>query len=314
MKKIICVAAVVLILLSLAGCGTENNNKNNKLNIVCTIFPIYDWTREIAGDKADIIWLLNNGTDMHSFQPTAADMIKIADCDVIIYVGGESDFWIEETLSKHKSKNRTEINLLEILKDNALLEETVDGMEAEEEEEDNFDEHVWLSLKNSQAFAEKIADILSEKDKPNAQKYKENAKNYTEKLKALDKDYEDAVSKADKKTLLFADRFPFRYLTEDYKLSYFAAFPGCSAETEASFKTLTFLSQKTDELSLGYVLVTESSDLKIAKTVISNTKSANQKTAVLNSIQSVDKRKAENGTTYLSIMKENLEVLKKALS
>ena len=162
-------------------------------------------------------------------------------------------------------------------------------------------------------FADAIADTLAEKDPENAEFYKENALNYTEKLNSLDGEYQNAVSKANNKTLLFADRFPFRYMTEDYGLSYYAAFPGCSAETEASFETVAFLSAKADELGLKYIIKTETAATKIAETVIANTKEKNQEILVLDSMQSVGIKDAENGTTYLSIMEKNLETLKKAL-
>ena len=207
---------------------------------------------------------------------------------------------------------------MELLGDSAYEEEHTEGMQEErhshEEEEEEYDEHVWLSIKNAALFAEHIAGVLAEKDFKNADFYRENVKSYTEKLAALDGEYSGAVKGAGIKTLLIADRFPFRYLTEDYGLSYYAAFPGCSAETEASFETVAFLSSKADELGLKYILTTETSGTKIADTVIANTKAKNQEILVLDSMQSVGKKDSENGITYLSVMEKNLETLKKALS
>ena len=309
------IIAAVLILLSLCACADIKTAESGKIKVVCTVFPIYDWTREIASDKAEIIWLTEGGTDMHSFQPSAADMVKIAECDILIYIGGESDKWVDEAAKQYQSEKRTIVNLTSLLGDSLKEEEHTDGMEEEHEheEETEYDEHIWLSLKNADLFSGAIADALAYKDPQNAEFYKENARNYTEKLTALDGGYQKAVSEAKNKTLLFADRFPFRYLTEDYGLSYYAAFPGCSAETEASFETVAFLSAKADELGLKYIIKTETAGTKIAETVIANTKEKNQEILVLDSMQSVGIKDAKKGTTYLSVMEKNLETIKKAL-
>ena len=315
-KRILPILSAVLILFSLCACGGTKTEEIGKIKVICTVFPIYDWAREIAGDKAEIIWLTENGTDMHSFQPSAADMVKIAECDILIYIGGESDEWVDETVKQYENEKRALINLTSLLGDSLKEEEHTEGMQEEHEqgeEEAEYDEHVWLSLKNAVLFSGAIADLLADKDPENAEFYKENARNYTEKLNALDGEYQKAVNAAPLKTLLVADRFPFRYLTEDYGLSYYAAFPGCSAETEASFETVAFLSAKVDELGLKYVIKTETAATKIAETVIANTKEKNQQILVLDSMQSVGSKDANNGTTYLSITEKNLETLKKAL-
>lgn len=315
-KRILPILSAVLILFSLCACGGVGSAESDKIKVVCTVFPIYDWTREIAGDKAEIIWLTENGTDMHSFQPSAADMVKIAECDILVYIGGESDKWVDEAVRQYQNEKRKLINLTSLLGGSLKEEEHIEGMQEEHEqgeEEAEYDEHIWLSLKNAALFADAIADSLAEKDPENAEFYKENARNYTEKLTVLDGEYEKAVSAAPLKTLLVADRFPFRYLTEDYGLSYYAAFPGCSAETEASFETVAFLSAKADELGLKYIVKTETAATKIAETVIANTKEKNQEILVLDSMQSVGSKDARNGTTYLSVMEKNLETLKKAL-
>lgn len=315
-KRILPILSAVLILFSLCACGGTKTEEIGRIKVVCTVFPIYDWTREIAGDKAEIIWLTENGTDMHSFQPSAADMVKIAECDILVYIGGESDKWVDETTKQYENEKRTLINLTYLLGGSLKEEEHIEGMQEEHEhgeEETEYDEHIWLSLKNAALFADAISDSLANKDPENAEFYKENARNYTEKLNSLDGEYEKSVSAAPLKTLLVADRFPFRYLTEDYGLSYYAAFPGCSAETEASFETVAFLSAKADELGLKYVIKTETAATKIAETVIANTKEKNQEILVLDSMQSVGSKDAKNGTTYLSVMEKNLETLKKAL-
>ena len=315
-KRILPIFSAVLILLSLCACRDTKTTESGKIRVVCTVFPIFDWTREIAEDKAEIIWLTENGTDMHSFQPSAADMVKIAECDILVYIGGESDKWVDETVRQYQNEKRTLVNLTSLLGGSLKEEEHTEGMEEEHEhgeEEAEYDEHIWLSLKNAVLFTDAIADALTEKDPQNGEFYKENALNYTEQLNSLDSEYQTAVSAAPLKTLLVADRFPFRYLTDDYGLSYYAAFPGCSAETEASFETVAFLSAKADELGLRYVIKTETAGTKIAETVIANTKEKNQETLVLDSMQSIGSRDAENGITYLSVMEKNLETLKKAL-
>lgn len=313
---------------SFAGCqkavGTApaSNAQEDKLSIVCTIFPEYDWVKEIVGnnDNAEITLLLDNGVDLHSYQPTAEDIIKIADCDMFIYVGGESDSWVEDCLKEATNKDMVVINLLDVLGDSIKEEEVVEGMQAEEEEasdgeeEVEYDEHVWLSLKNASILSQSISDSLCKLDDKNVENYKTNTEKYLQQLSEIDGQYQQAVDSAEYKTVLFGDRFPFRYFVDDYNLSYYAAFVGCSAETEASFETVVFLADKMNELKLPAIFVIENSDQKIAETILQNTTAKDQKILVMNSMQSVTGEDVEKGTTYLSIMKENLEVLKGALN
>jgi zinc transport system substrate-binding protein len=319
----------------------ENKQDSNakELSIVCTIFPQYDWVREILGDRADqaeLTLLLDNGVDLHSYQPTAEDITKIISCDLFIYVGGESDQWVNDVLAEATNKDMKVINMLEVLGDNAKEEEIVEGMEAEEEEhaeegqaeegqvevgqakdseeEAEYDEHVWLSLKNAEVICKSISAALSDIDIENGNVYEENRSAYETKLADLDKDYQKTVDSATRTTLLIGDRFPFRYLVDDYGLDYYAAFVGCSAETEASFETIVFLAEKTEELKLPAVCVLESSNQEIAKTIISNTKTKDQKVLVLDSMQSITAVDVTKGEKYLSIMNHNLQVLKEALN
>lgn len=299
---------------------SSSSGSGNKLKIVATIFPEYDWTREILGDHlkdVDLTLLLDNGTDLHSFQPAVKDIMKVSSCDLLIYVGGESDQWIEDALKSAANPDMKTINLMETLKDFIKEEETVEGMQekhhSHEEDEKEYDEHVWTSLRNASAAAEVIADTLAELDPENSDIYKENLRSYQGELSSLDNEYQKTVDQSTHKTLLFADRFPFRYLVDDYGISYYAAFSGCSAESEASFKTITFLAGKVDELGLKEVFTIEKSDDRIAETVIENTRDKNQKVAVLNSMQSITSEEIADGTTYLSIMEDNLKVLKAAL-
>ena len=349
LKKTI-LGLIILTLLTTTVCAkAKKNDKNsNKLKVVTTIFPEYDWTREILGDNAnniELTLLLGNGVDLHSYQPSIQDIAKISTADIFIYVGGESDGWVADALKNAKNKNMKVINLLETLGDKVKAEEIKEGMQAEEEEEhehhhhdgdhdhddhheaeehhhhhhDNdeeeveYDEHVWLSLRNAKILSAEIAAALCEKDAANAAAYNANLAAYTARLDALDAKYTAAVNSASKKTILFGDRFPFRYLVDDYNLDYFAAFVGCSAETEASFETVIFLAKKVDELGLNSVLKIESGDGKIARTIVQNTKNKNAKVLTMDSIQSTTAKQAAAGTTYLKIMEDNLKVLEEAL-
>ena len=306
---------------------TEDTEK--KLNIVTTIFPEYDWTRNILGNReadVNLTMLLDNGTDLHSFQPAVKDIMKVSSCDLLIYVGGESDQWIEDALESAQNKEMKTINLMEVLGDTIKEEETVEGMQDSEhehghedehahegEDEKEYDEHVWTSMRNASVICDAIAETLEEMDPENKEIYQTNAENYKAKLSTLDQKYQETVDTDRQNTLIFADRFAFRYLVDDYGLNYYAAFSGCSAESEASFKTVTFLAGKLDELGIKTVLTIEKSDDRIAQTVIENTKKKDQKILELNSMQSITSDEIKDGVTYLSVMEDNLKVLKEAL-
>ena len=290
-----------------------------KTKIVTTIFPEYDWVKEIAGDKAkdsEITMLLGNGVDLHSYQPSIQDIAKISTADIFIYVGGESDAWVKDALKNAKNKNMKVINLMEVLGDKVKEEEIIEGMQAEEEEEEEeleYDEHVWLSVRNAKLLCSEICNALCEKDAKNAAAYKANYTAYAAKLDKLDSDFAAAVKNGKTNTLLFGDRFPFRYFVDDYDLKYYAAFVGCSAETEASFETIVFLAGKVDELKLNNVCQIESGNGKIARTIIQSSKNKNAKVLTFDSLQSTTSKDVKKGATYLSLMQKNLEVLKEAL-
>lgn len=328
MKKILALLLALWIPAAvLSGCAPQDASAaSNKLNIVTTIFPAYDWVREILGDetdRAEITTLLDSGVDLHSYQPTVDDIVKISECDLFLYVGGESDGWVEDALKNAPNKDRKVIRLLDVLGDSAKAEETVEGMQEEEhdheeeahdrEEEAEYDEHIWLSLKNAQMLVAAISEALQESDPARKDTYAANAAAYAEKLSALDGEYRAAVDSGKYKTLLFGDRFPFRYLADDYGLDYYAAFPGCSAETEASFETVSFLAGKMDALGLPCVLTIEGTQHKIAETIVQNTAQKNQQVLTMDSMQAVTANDASSGVSYLSIMEKNLSVLKKAL-
>lgn len=326
MKKfLIFCLSVILAAGFCSSCGAESGaagDSDDKISVVATIFPEYDWVKSILGDnpgQVDVTLLLDSGVDLHSYQPTADDILKIADCDLFIYVGGESDEWVDDVLAQATNKNMKVIDFLDVLGDSVREEELVEGMEEEhedehgddeEEEGPEYDEHVWLSLRSTEVLCREIADALGTLDPDNKDTYDANVKAYIEELEELDGQYADAVKDAKVKTLVFGDRFPFRYLVDDYGLDYYAAFAGCSAESEASFETITFLARKVDELKLNYVMTIEGTDHSIAETIVKNTEAKDQQILTLDSMQSTTSASEDH---YIDIMKSNLEVLKQAL-
>ena len=324
MKRIlkICLYTIALaVAVFMVGCkGNDLPVDDDKLKIVTTIFPEYDWVKQIAGDSnnLDITFLMKNGGDLHSYSPSAEDILKISTCDMLVYVGGESDKWIEEILENAVNSNIKTINLMNVLGEKAKEEELVEGMEDDDHDDDDaeleYDEHVWLSLDNAQLFIKSITENLCAIDSENAGTYKANCERYLSQLDALDDEYEGVIENSKYNTLIFADRFPFRYLTDDYDLSYYAAFKGCSAETEASFETITFLANKADELNLPRILTIDGSDGKIAKTVAATSKNKDRMIYSLDSLQSVTDNEVQSGKTYIKAMESNLEILKKALN
>lgn len=330
MKKFlkICLYTIALaVAVFMVGCkGNDLPVDDGKLKIVTTIFPEYDWVKQIAGDSnnLDITFLMKNGGDLHSYSPSAEDILKISSCDMLVYVGGESDKWIEEILENPANSNIKTINLMNVLGEKAKEEEIVEGMEDDDHDDHDdhddddaeleYDEHVWLSLDNAQLFVKSITENLCAIDSENAETYKANCERYLSQLDALDDEYEEVIENSKYKTLIFADRFPFRYLTDDYDLSYYAAFKGCSAETEASFETITFLANKADELNLPRILTIDGSDGKIAKTVAATSKNKDRMIYSLDSLQSVTDNEVQSGKTYIKAMESNLEILKKALN
>ena len=314
MKKRFFIILSALALL-LSGCAQPQSHK--KLQVVAAIFPEYDWVRQIVGDddSVELTLLVDDGVDPHSFQPAVSDMVTAANCDLLIYGGGESDQWL--TKLEATNPNRETLVLLPLLGAQAHQEEVVEGMEAHEEDEPEgdaeMDEHVWLSLRNASLFCQAITDALCRLNPGKADTYRANLAAYQQQLDALDKDYRSAIDASPNRTIVVCDRFPFRYLVEDYGLSYYAAFPGCSAETGASFETVVFLSDKVKELGLNALLVTESSDGRMAKTVAQNAGSPDMPVLTLNSMQSVSGESAKS-LDYLTVMSENLRVLKQALA
>ncbi len=362
-KLLLIVVVTLSMLLSACGQPIEqtttdqptNNEEAQKLKVIATTFPIYDWLREIIGENSETIelsLLVDNGVDLHSFQPSTQDIANISTTDMFVYNGGESDFWVKEVLEQAVNQEMIAINLMDELGDELEVEELVEGMQEDdhshahdedahdhdEDEHDHdedahdhdehahdedahdhdetahYDEHIWLSLENAEELVETLSGYLGQFDPQNAIIYQTNAQNYITKLEQLDERYEQTIEAATRDTILVADRFPFRYLVDDYDINYYATFSGCSAETEASFETIAFLANKIDELEVQNVLMIDGGNQSIPTTIINTSENSDAQVLVLDSIQSVDRDDIQNGVTYLSVMEQNLEVLKTALS
>lgn len=330
------------------GCSKKSNSTNQEFSIICTTFPLYDWVKNIIGEnnsvKLDL--LVDSGVDVHSYNPTPKDIVDVSKCDLFIYSGGVSENWVKDILNQTGNKSLKVVNLIEFLEEKGRVLCVPDGkevsgtdycevdLEVHDDHEENHhedknhnhshshnhnhdehsdDEHIWLSLKNAILICNYLCQELCSLDSENADLYRRNTENYVSKLSNLDLEFESAVDSASCRTLLFADRFPFVYLTNDYNIDVFAAFVGCSAETEASFETIAFLANKVDELNLKYLIVLENSSDKIANTIIKNSENKNQEILILNSIQSCSQKQIAEGLSYFDVMTKNLEVLKKAL-
>ncbi len=355
MKKKIAVLVIVLAVLGLITAlfflidkGSEDEEKDAKsvdrLKVVTTIYPQYDFVREIAGDKVDLKMLLKPGSESHSYEPSPQDIRDIENCDVFIYVGGESDVWVDMILDTIDNKDMKVISLMDCV--DTVKEEVVEGMETENhdghdnlddseeyydlpkeeehhndkhhesEEEHNhngdydYDEHVWTSPMNAIKIVESITLVLEDVDKANKNFYEENSKRYIGELKKLDSEFSEVVKNGNKKTLVFGDRFPFRYFADRYDLNYYAAFPGCSSETEASASTVSFLIDKIEKEDIGVILKLELSKGNIAKSIKNGT---DVKIMIFHSAHNISDEDFNKNISYLDIMKNNVKVLKEAL-
>lgn len=334
-KQLFCTRGTVLLftLLSLStiiiSCKAKSYNTQGKIQIVATIFPEYDWLMNIAGPNNDKIipkLLIKNGVDVHSYNPSVKDITDISSCDILMFVGGESDEWIKEVIKEPTNKNMIVLNCMDIVKQNLLKEELKEGMQDEQEHnhneehhnhiEENIsnDEHIWFSIQNVRLCVTSLCNALCSLDSQNEAMYQERLATYLQKLDELDLEYKSVFESCKKNTIIVCDRFPFSYLVNDYNLDYYAAFLGCSSETNASFETVTFLSSKIDELDCNNVIVLESSNKKLAKTIINESSHKLADILVLDSMQTTTLNEIFNGKTYIATMKDNLEVLKKALN
>ena len=365
MKNLFSVAVLCLSLVSvsvLSGCAAGGNSaggqngsgqtgsgqngsgqngsgqEDGKISVVTTIFPPYDFVREIAGDAVDLKMLLKPGEETHSYEPTPQDIIAIQNCDVFIYTGGENDVWVEDILSSMPDEGRLTLRLVDCVE--TVEEERVEGMkgtaghsheeseesrtaedagddyghvhtEDEEESVHEIDEHVWTSPVNAAQIVEEIRDLLSEADRANRDLYARNAAGYEEKLRELDREFREVVETSERSVLIFGDRFPFRYFADEYGLDYYAAFPGCAGDTEPSAATMAFLIEKVKEEKVPAVLKMELSNADIANAIAEATKT---KVKVLYSCHNLSADDFENGETYLSMMQKNVDTLKEVLN
>jgi zinc transport system substrate-binding protein len=301
------------ILYGAGGCKQNKNavmrNANGKINVTVTNFPPYDFVRQIAGDRVNLTMLLPPAAESHSFEPSPKDIITIQNSDIFIYAGGESDSWADRIL---ESVNADKMKILAMINTvDAVEEEIVEGMEEEDEEEETaYDEHVWTSPQNAILIVNAITELLCETDSTNAAFFRQNAQNYTNQLYELDKQFQSAVNGAKRKVIVFADRFPFRYFADAYGLSYFAAFPGCSTETEPSAATVAFLIKKIRDEKIPIVFHIELSNERMADTISWET---GAKKLLLHACHNITKRDFEAGLGYLDFMRRNVENLREAL-
>lgn len=319
-KKVISICIILVFVLSFTASCTTTEKQSETMKIVAAAFPEYDWTKQIIGDQktikpVELSLLADNGVDIHSFQPSAADVAKIIDCDIFIYNGGEADKWVSEVLKNAANKDILVIKLIDAvdLLYNEDHEEHDHGDDDHSEHDHMIDEHIWLSLNNAVKLCDYITDKISSVIVENAEIYRENNKVYTDKIKTLDAQFKEKIDNNKTNTVVFADRFPFRYLFADYNIKYYSAFDGCSAEVGANFDTPIFLAKKVDEFDLQKIVVLEGSKDSIASVVIDNTNGKNQTVLALNSLQSITKEQLKDGKHYFDVMKKNLELLGQAL-
>lgn len=318
------ILAVVLAVTACAGCSsvtktTDTKAADAKLNVVATIFPEYDFLRQIGGNHLNLTMLLTPGAESHSYEPTPQDIKEVDASDLFVYVGGDSDAWVESILDSVDADSKKIVTLMDCV--SVVEEETVEGMTPEEEgdadteelseEEVEYDEHVWTSPKNAMMIVQKLCDALCELDANHAAEYKENTKNYIASLETLDQEFKDVVADSTRKEIIVGDRFPFRYFVDAYGLTYYAAFPGCATETEPSAATIAFLTDKVKNDAIPVVFHLELSNEKVCDSICEAT---GAKSELLNAVHNVSRKDFENGVTYLDLMEHNVAVLKEALN
>jgi zinc transport system substrate-binding protein len=313
-RTVLILIILAAVLYGTGGCKQNKNivtgNSNGKINVTTTNFPPFDFVRRIAGDKVNLNMLLPPGAESHSFEPSPRDIITIQNSDIFIYVGGESDAWVDRILESMDTDNMRILAMIDTVE--AVEEEIVEGMEEEEEEEEEiaYDEHVWTSPQNAILIVRAITELLCEADSANAAFYLQNAAVYSEELARLDAVFNEVIAGAKRRTIVFADRFPFRYFADAYGLSYFAAFPGCSTETEPSAATVAFLINKIKAEKIPVVFHIELSNERMADTISGET---GAKKLLLHACHNIAKRDFDAGFGYLDFMRRNVENLREAL-
>lgn len=302
-------AATALCLCSCTSQNDTDNRDSGKLKIISTVFPPYDLAKQIAGDNADISILLPPGSESHTYEPTAKEILEIQNCDIFLYIGGENEQWAEKIISSNKSDSVKTVKLIDCVK--TLEEADLHEEEHHEEHSHEADEHIWTSPKNEQLMLTAVYDAICEADPENKAVYTKNKDSYNEQLSELDKAYKEAIDNAKNKTIIIADKFPFRYLAEEYGLDCYAAFSSCSDESEPSAAAMTSLISKIKELKIPVVYYLEFSSTKVADTLCSETGASS---LMLHSCHNVSKEDLEKGISYVDLMKQNLENLKIALN
>lgn len=324
MKKFLSFALSLLIIFitafSFSSCSSDKENvkkDSSKISVVTTIFPYYDFTRSIAGDKADIKLLLSPGSEPHSYEPSPSDIVAIENCDIFIYNGGESDEWVESVLESIENKNMKVMRMMDYV--DLLYEQNFDHDEHNHEHEEHdehehgeeYDEHIWTSIRNAEKLTDAIYDELSSCGFANKEIYAKNRDTYINKLQTLDSEISEIVSNAKRKTVVFGDRFPFLYFVTDYSLEFECAFPGCSSETEPSILTVTHMIDFTRNNQIPVVFYLEFSNGKVAKLISEDT---GAKTMRFSSCHNVTKDEFADGASYISLMEQNAKALKEALN
>lgn len=326
-KKMFLLLSVIVIMAAFSACGKKADiakNDNKKINVVATIFPEYDFLRQIAGDDINLTMLLSPGAESHSYEPTPKDILNVSESDLFVYVGGDSDAWVSGILDSMDQSKMKIVTLMDCV--NLVEEESVEGMEAEHDEADatnktdatdgekveepEMDEHVWTSPQNAILIVQKLCNELCEADPKNAEDYKKNTENYIKKLEKLDGEFKSVADNSVRKEIVVGDRFPFRYFVDAYGLNYYAAFPGCSTDTEASAATVAFLIDKIKEDKIPVVFHIELSNEQMSQSISSATGAKNE---LLNAVHNISRSDFEAGVTYIDLMEHNVEVLREAL-
>lgn len=329
MKKFLaCLTAGLLLVTSLSACASRalsdssasasNAENTQKLSVVCTNFPEYDFVRQIVGDRADITMLLKPGAESHTYEPTPQDIITIQNSALFVYVGGDSDEWVSDVLSSMDQSKMTVFKLMDCV--DLVEEELAEGMQpeaeaesagSEAEEAPEMDEHVWTSPANAMKIVQKLCDTLCTLDSADQDTFKSNTDAYLDQLQKLDGEFREVVENGNRKEIIVGDRFPFRYFCEEFGLKYYAAFPGCSTDTEADASTVAFLIKKVKEDKIPVVFHIELSNEQMCNSICEAT---GAKSVLLNAIHNVSDSDFKAGATYLSLMEHNVEALKEALN
>ena len=312
-KRLISLALALVLALALAGCAVDRSRSSDKLQVVCTLFPYYDFVRQIGGDHVDVTLLIAAGREVHSFEPTPLDAIRLSEADVFIYNGGESEEWVEDLLDAAGENIGTVLTMMDHA--DVLAEEVQEGMQVrhggeEDEDEIEYDEHIWTSPVIAMELCRVIGEALMEADPAHAGDYQARLDEYLAQLEALDQDFRQVVDGAKRTTLVFGDRFPLLYFCRTYGLDYRAAFHGCSGDTEPSLATLKYLIDKVNAEDIPVVYTIELSSQKIADAIAETT---GAKVLTFQSCQTVSRADFDGGATYLSLMRRNVEALKEGL-